>query len=125
MREIGRRNRALLDVEPITIESARQIADDEISSSLRPALRRIDDGFEISGHGPRHRQNRSIVLTNAVVVDKALLLGVGQFRQRLANGIDILRTDLDGKQIRIREVAIVVRFFLGPHGTRLVLIRVI
>ena len=47
-------------------------------------------------------------------------LGVREFRQLPAHVLDEGVFEHDRQQVRIREVAIVVRFLLAPHRARLV-----
>ena len=42
--------------------------------------------------------------------------GVGQFRQLLTDGFDFLVGGVDGHQVRLPEVPVVVGVFLAPHG---------
>ena len=50
--------------------------------------------------------------------DEACTTRLGQFGQRPADRLDPGRIDDEGWQIRLREVAVVIRFLLGPHQRR-------
>ncbi len=50
---------------------------------------------------------------------------IRQLRQRRAHGLDECLVERDRQQVRIREVAVVVRFFLGAQRARLALVRIV
>ena len=70
-------------------------------------------------------EHAGIVGRQIIVLTQALRLLIGQLGQAGGHGVDIELVDLDGQQIRIWEVAIVVGFFLGAHRPRLAAIRIV
>src|SRR5690606_12553386 len=79
----------------------------------------------VIGHGAAAGQNASIILAEAVLTDEAGALGVWQFGQLGANGVNVDVVDDDRQQIRLGEVAVVVSDFLAAHGTGLVAVGVV
>ncbi len=51
-------------------------------------------------------------------MNEAIALGVGKLRQGAADFFAPSRADVHGQQVRLREIAVVVRFFLRSHGIR-------
>ena len=70
------------------------------------------------------RQHHRVIGAEAIVAHEAGLLLVRQFRQMPRQLLDEGVVELERQQVRIGEVAIVVRLFLGPHRAGLAQLRV-
>ncbi len=86
---------------------------------------RAHDGLVVVGEFAARGQHAGVVGGQPVLAAEARGLLVRQLRQRGAHGLDRGLVDHERQQVGIREVAVVVRFFLRAHRPRLAAVRVV
>ena len=70
-------------------------------------------------------QHRRIVRGQSVLPDQPFPDLVGEFRQRVPKSLDAGLGEAQRQEVGVREVAIVVRILLAPHGAGLVTLRIV
>src|SRR5690606_9442974 len=117
--ELGGRNRRFLDGLAGLVQRAQQVVDDPIGREFSvPPLGYL---LEIIRNRLFRNQHRGIICGQAKLLDKSCTLFIRQFRQIPGERIHISLVKFQGQKVRIGEVAVVVRLFLGTHRTRLAL----
>src|SRR5439155_654300 len=75
-------------------------------------------GLEVLGERAALREDRGIVRRQAVLRDEALTPLARQLRQASADPRDPRAIDLEGDEVRLGEVPVVVRVLLRAHRAR-------
>jgi hypothetical protein len=119
--ELRRGNRRLVDAETGLVQRAEQIVDYPVRRRLGVAP--FGDLFEIVSDCLLRHQNGGIIGRQAER-HKPLFLVVRQFRQIGLQRLDEGVVEFQRQKVGIREVAVVVRLFLGAHRTGLALARI-
>ena len=125
LRERRRGDAALRDLEAVLVERARQIAHHPVGGELRLAAEALHDRLVVVGDLAARGQHAGVVGGEPVLRDEARGLLVRQLRQRRAHRFDHRLVDHQRQQVRVGEVAVVVRLFLGAHRARLAAVRVV
>ena len=107
-------HRRLGNRQALAVEASEEVVDDPVRRHLAVAARghRLEERRRIQIGG----QDVGVVVGEAEVGHQAGLLRVRQFGHRGGDGIDPGLLDLQRQQVRVGEVAVVVRFLLGAHG---------
>ena len=108
-------HRAVGDVLVFRVELGGQFAHHPVGGQLGVAAV-LGGGFEVARRGDGAGQQVGVVGRQLILLDVARLAGVRQFRQLIAQGLDVLFADHHRQQVRAREVAVIVGVFLGAHG---------
>ena len=82
-------------------------------------------GLVVRGELAAGGEHAGVVVGEAVLAHEARGLLVRQLGQRRAHRLDGRVVDHERQQVRVGEVAVVVRLFLGAHRARLVLVRIV
>ncbi len=125
-RPVARPRPGLREVQPVAVQLRRHFAHQPVRRELR--LRRAelcDHGVEVGGHRLARREHRGVVRRHAVLLDEATLHRRRQLRHLALHAIDPRCVDNERHQVRIGEIAVVVRVFLAAHRTRLALVRIV
>ena len=118
--------RLSLNIQTVAIQRAGEIADHPVGGDLRAGAR--------SRRRPARSSRRSARLIVRMSASSALSAYSSTKRCCLASGSSgsVARTrsiksgvDLDRQQVRIREIAVVVRLFLAAHRPRFVLVGIV
>ena len=108
-------HRAVGDVLVFRVEFGGQFAHHPVGGQLGVAAV-LGGGFEVARRGDGAGQQVGVVGRQLILLDVARLAGVRQFRQLIAQGLDVLFADHHRQQVRAREVTVIVGVFLGAHG---------
>ena len=109
-----RRHLAGADADPLAVEIAAEIAEDPVGRRLGWGAGG-DAGVEVMGDLLLGDEDLGIARRQAQLGHEALHLGDRQFREGGAHRLDPLAGDLDGDEVGIGEVAVVVRLLLAAH----------
>ena len=97
------------------IQFPHEIAHDPVADGLGLGEQR-NGSLEVIAQGARGDENVGVVGRQIVLRHEALAPRVGQFGDGLPHPVDPLRRDVQGHQVRLREVAVIVRLLLAAHG---------
>ncbi len=125
--ELSGRHRRARNIPALLVEPPEQFVDHPVGGELAVAGlvgKSGQHGFkEVRALAFGH-QHAGVVGRQAEVGDEARLLLVRQFRQIGLEIGDIGFAELQRQQVGIREIAVVVRLFLGAHRSGLALVRI-
>src|SRR5690242_20291384 len=115
LRERFRADGTQLDFLAGIVEAAKKFGLHPVGGSFAGSAG-FHDGFEIIGEGSGGGEDFGVVGSDAISRDETGAFGFGEFGERAKNFFAPNLADVNGKKIRLREIAIVVSFFLGAHG---------
>src|SRR3954466_10259049 len=121
-RQLRRRHRRCRNIVAFFVETPEQLVDHPIGRELavaRLVAKAREHGFVKHRALALGHQHAGIIGRQAEALDEARLLLIRQFRQLRPEFVDVVLRELERQQIRIRKIAIVMRFFLGAHRARL------
>ncbi len=121
-KELGqplRRDGHLVDAAAAQVHQAEELAGDPVRHDPGFLVARgLDRGFEVVRDLPLGHQHARIARVQAQLSDEAGGLGIGQLRQRCAKLRDPGRVRGQGRQVWLREIAIVIAGFLDALHER-------
>ena len=116
---MGSGNRSRFNRLAVLVETTEQLVDDPVRGGL--AIAPLGDILEIGGVVALGDEHARVIWREAILADEARLLLVRQFRQADLHLLDEAFRQDQWQEVRIGEVAVVVRLFLRAHGAGLAL----